>query len=171
MGAGVDSDAYAAVQKGYIAVSIRWYLEGYGEGYGEAVANLKLRHPRCAGLGKWVWDAHRLVDYLCTLPEVDRERIGIIGHSTGWGRWRCTPQPSMTVSPPWFPMSRASGCRSHNYEDFWYFGEDDREAGQGHGSTRTARTIAVVLPFLLVGGDTYDTAKSWYYINAAPKGL
>ena len=22
-------------------------------------------------------------------------------------------------------------------------------------------------PFLLIGGDVYDTAKSWYYINAA----
>ena len=82
-GGGNRAFARLAVQRGYIAVAIRWFGESYGESYIEAVANLKLRHPHCTGLGKWVWDAHRLLDYLYTLPEVDHQHIGIIGHSLG----------------------------------------------------------------------------------------
>ncbi|HET6896955.1 MAG TPA: dienelactone hydrolase family protein, partial [Vicinamibacteria bacterium] len=33
--------------------------------------------------GKYVWDARRALDYLETRPEVDRSRIGMIGHSLG----------------------------------------------------------------------------------------
>jgi hypothetical protein len=33
--------------------------------------------------GKYVWDARRALDYLETRPEVDRARIGMIGHSLG----------------------------------------------------------------------------------------
>ena len=33
--------------------------------------------------GKYVWDASRAIDYLVSRPEVDRARIGMIGHSLG----------------------------------------------------------------------------------------
>jgi dienelactone hydrolase len=33
--------------------------------------------------GKYVWDARRALDYLETRPEVDRARLGMIGHSLG----------------------------------------------------------------------------------------
>src|SRR6185503_10345775 len=33
--------------------------------------------------GKYVWDARRALDYLESRPEVDRSRIGMIGHSLG----------------------------------------------------------------------------------------
>ena len=33
--------------------------------------------------GKYVWDACRAIDYLVSRPEVDRARIGMIGHSLG----------------------------------------------------------------------------------------
>jgi dienelactone hydrolase len=33
--------------------------------------------------GKYVWDARRAIDYLQSRPEVDRSRIGMIGHSLG----------------------------------------------------------------------------------------
>ena len=33
--------------------------------------------------GKYVWDARRAIDYLVSRPEVDRARIGMIGHSLG----------------------------------------------------------------------------------------
>src|SRR6185503_10973496 len=77
----VRAYAQLAAQRGYLAVAIRWFGESYGERYDEAVANLALRHSTCTGLGKWVWDAQRLVDYLHTLPNVDKTRIAIMGHS------------------------------------------------------------------------------------------
>src|SRR6185295_3286282 len=33
--------------------------------------------------GKYVWDARRALDYLVSRPEVDRARIGMVGHSLG----------------------------------------------------------------------------------------
>ncbi len=42
--------------------------------------------------GKMIWDVMRGIDYLCTRPEVDRRRIGMIGHSMG-------------AAETWFSMS------------------------------------------------------------------
>ncbi len=165
LGMGVDSFAYMAVQKGYIAVAIRWFGESYGEGYAEAVANLKLRHPRCSGLGKWVWDAHRLVDYLFTLPMVDRNHIGIIGHSLG-GKMTLyaaafDPRITAVVS-----NELGIGLSFSNYDDYWYFGEFIDKVSRDTDQHELLGLIAP-RPFLLIGGDKFDTAKSWYYINAA----
>jgi formylglycine-generating enzyme required for sulfatase activity/pimeloyl-ACP methyl ester carboxylesterase len=165
MGMGVDSYAYLAVQKGYIAVAIRWFGESYGEWYSEAVANLKLRHPHCTGLGKWVWDAHRLLDYLYTLPEVDLDRIGIIGHSLGgkMALYAAAFEPRITAV---VSNELGIGLSFSNYDDYWYFGESIEKVDKGTDQHELIGLIAP-RPFLLIGGDTYDTAKSWYYINAA----
>lgn len=80
---GVRSFALLAVQQGCMAIAVRWFGESYGEGYAEAVANLAMRHPDSTGLGKWVWGARRLLDWMETQPEMDRARIGMIGHSLG----------------------------------------------------------------------------------------
>jgi formylglycine-generating enzyme required for sulfatase activity len=165
LGMGVDSFAYMAVQKGYIAVAIRWFGESYGEGYTEAVANLKLRHPDCSGLGKWVWDAHRLVDYLYTLPIVDRTHIGIIGHSLGgkMALYAAAFDPRITVVVSNEP---GIGLSFSNYDDYWYFGEVINHVAEGTDQHELLGLIAP-RPFLLIGGDKFDTAKSWYFINAA----
>lgn len=41
------------------------------------------KHPRWSFFGKMIWDVQRLVDWLETQPEVDRYRIGCMGHSHG----------------------------------------------------------------------------------------
>ena len=41
------------------------------------------RHPEWSAVGKAVWDAERAVDVLLSLPEADKDRIGVIGHSLG----------------------------------------------------------------------------------------
>jgi pimeloyl-ACP methyl ester carboxylesterase len=162
---GVDSFAYMAVQKGYIAVAIRWFGESYGEGYSEAVANLKLRNPRCSGLGKWVWDAHRLLDYLSQQPQVDTRRIGIIGHSLGakMAIYAAAFDPRITVV---VANEGGIGLSFSNYEDYWYFGDSILKVDK---STDQHELLALIAPrpFLLIGGDQYDTAESWHYINAA----
>jgi len=162
---GVDSFAYMAVQRGYIAVAIRWFGESYGEGYSEAVANLKLRNPRCSGLGKWVWDAHRLLDYLSQQPQVDARRIGIIGHSLGakMAMYAAAFDPRISAV---VANEGGIGLSFSNYEDYWYFGDSIQKVDK---STDQHELLALIAPrpFLLIGGDKYDTAESWHYINAA----
>lgn len=165
LGPTVDPYAYCAVQKGYIAVAIRWWGESYGEFWSEAVANLKLRHPNVTGLGKWVWDAHRLVDYLYSLPEVDRANIGIIGHSLGGKMSLYAPAFEDRITAV-VSNELGIGLTFSNYDDYWYLGDVIHRMEPG---TDQHELIALIAPrpFLLVGGDKYDTDKSWYYINAA----
>ena len=58
------------------------------------------------------------------------------------------------------------GFSYSNYTDYWYFGEF---LGDIDKSIDQHELMALVAPrpFLLLGGDEYDTDKSWYYINAA----
>jgi dienelactone hydrolase len=35
----------------------------------------------CGAIAMWAWGIHRMIDYLVTLPEIDRSRIAVTGHS------------------------------------------------------------------------------------------
>jgi dienelactone hydrolase len=50
--------------------------------YGDAIAFYR-KHKTWSVAGKMVWDKSRSIDYLCSLDEVDPQRIGAIGHSHG----------------------------------------------------------------------------------------
>ncbi len=52
------------------------------EGYEKYLAMRYLMHGSTLQ-ARYVWDLARAVDYLCTRPEVDIERIGALGHSLG----------------------------------------------------------------------------------------
>lgn len=43
------------------------------------------KHPRWSGTGKDLWDMGRALDVMESMPEIDRTRIGSIGHSQGGG--------------------------------------------------------------------------------------
>ena len=162
---GVNAYAYTAAQHGYLAVAVRWFGESYGESYSEAVATLALRHPGSTGLGKWVADARRVVDFIETLPDADASRIGIVGHSLG-GKMALyaaafEPRIRATVS-----SELGVGFTMSNYDDYWYLGDKLASAPAG---TDQHELIALIAPrpFLLIGGDEYDKQESWHYINAA----
>ena len=162
---GVRSFAFLMAQQGYIAVAIRWYGESYGEGYAEAVARLKIRHPELSGIGKWVWDAHRLVDYLYTLPEVDQKNIGIIGHSLGakMSLYAAAFEPRITAVAASEP---GIGVTFSNYEDYWY--HDQTILGmEKHTDHHELLGLIAPRPFMLIGGDSADNDRSWHYINSA----
>lgn len=40
-------------------------------------------NPQWSAIGKMIWDHRRALDYLSTLPYVDMQRIGVVGHSLG----------------------------------------------------------------------------------------
>lgn len=162
---GVNAFAYTAAQHGYIAVAVRWFGESYGESYSEAVANLALRHPGSTGLGKWVADARRVLDFISTLPDADPSRIGIMGHSLGgkMALYAAAFEGRITAVVSSEP---GIGFKFSNYDDYWYLGDKLATASPG---TDQHELIALVAPrpFLLIGGDEYDKSESWHYINAA----
>lgn len=162
---GVRSHAHLAVQLGYIAVAVRWFGESYGERYDEAVANLHLRHPGVTGMGKWVWDAQRLLDWLYTQPEVDRQHIGIIGQSLGgkMSLYAAAFEPRITAVVASEP---GIGLSFSNYEDYWYLGENIRQLPSG-SDHHELLALTAPRPFLLIGGQSSDKDESWHYINAA----
>jgi len=164
-GPGVRSFAYLAVQRGYMAVAIRWFGESYGESYAEAVANLAERHPGCTGLGKWVWDAQRLVDYLVAREDVDKGRIAMMGHSLGGKMtlYAAAMDPRIGVAVASEP---GMGFGYSNYEDYWYWGERLKAAPAGTDQHELVGLLAP-RPFLLIAGDSADGDKSMAYLDAA----
>lgn len=162
---GTRAYGHLAAQYGMAAVAIRWFGESYGENSSEVVANLKMRHPNTTGLGKWVWDAQRLLDYMATRPEFDMERVGMIGHSLGGKMtlYAAAMDERIRVAVSSEP---GIGLTFSNYDDFWYLGERIRKLEPGTDHHELLALIAP-RPFLLIGGDSADNDKSWYYINAA----
>ena len=165
---GVRSFAYLAVQRGYMAVAIRWFGESYGEGYAEAVANLAERHPGCTGLGKWVWDAQRLVDFLVARPDVDRERMAMIGHSLGGKMTLYAAALDKRIGVA-VASEPGMGFGYSNYEDYWYWGERLKEMPAGTDQHELLAMLAP-RPFLLIAGDSADGGKSMAYLDAV-RGL
>ncbi len=87
--AGGPDMAYARelVERGFIciapdAIGFGERIPEGGEPYDNAI-ELFRRHPQWSFFGKMNWDVARVIDYLETLPEVDSNRIGVIGHSHG----------------------------------------------------------------------------------------
>lgn len=159
---GTRSYGALAVQRGFAAIAIRWFGESYGEHYAEAVANMKTRHPKLTGLGKWVWDSQRLLDWIETRPEFDAKRIGMIGHSLG-GKMTLYATAFDARIRVAVSSEPGIGVSFSNYEDFWYLGESlDKQRDQ-----HELLALIAPRPFLLIGGDSSDSDKSWLYINAA----
>lgn len=154
-----------AAQLGFIAIAVRWFGENDSERYDEAVADLSRRHAGLTGLGKWVWDAKRLIDYVETMPGVDRNRIGMIGHSLGG---------KMTLYATAFdPRIRAAVASEpgiafgfSNYGDYWYWGNRLAQLPAGTDQHELLGLIAP-RPFLLIAGEDSDGDKSWPYLEAA----
>ncbi len=80
--AGIRGDpelkyALELAERGYIAI-----VPDYPS-FGEHKFDFKTKTAYASGSMKAIWDNIRAIDVLETLPEVDRERIGVIGHSLG----------------------------------------------------------------------------------------
>ena len=78
-GLGVKEMSYALelAQRGYVVI-----VPDYPS-FGEHKYDFAASHGYASGSMKAVWDNVRAVDLLESLPEVDSERIGVIGHSLG----------------------------------------------------------------------------------------
>jgi pimeloyl-ACP methyl ester carboxylesterase len=59
------------------------------------------------------------------------------------------------------------GLRFSNYDDYWYLSEEAVERPREPFDQHELLALIAPRPFLLIGGESADTDKSWHYINAA----
>ncbi|HUO25798.1 MAG TPA: alpha/beta fold hydrolase [Candidatus Aquilonibacter sp.] len=73
---------YTAVRRGYIGCFYAAHDPAFGGGVDDSDQYIDI-YPEydfyC--LARWAWSASRAVDYLVTLPEIDKNKIGLAGHS------------------------------------------------------------------------------------------
>jgi hypothetical protein len=152
-------------QRGMVAFCPRCFL-WQGEGsYTDRVAEFQRRHPGSLGMAKMLWDAQRAVDILQSLPEVDPQRIGAVGHSLGAKEAlylaAFDPRVQVTVS-----SEGGIGTRFSNWDAVWYLGPGIRTADFAR-EHHELLGLCAPRPFLLVGGDSADGDRSWPFIEAA----
>ncbi|PKO22703.1 MAG: hypothetical protein CVU38_08085 [Chloroflexi bacterium HGW-Chloroflexi-1] len=108
--------------------------------YRGCVANRLLVEGRTA-LGKELYELQRAVDYLCSLPEVDNNRIGAIGHSAGG---------FLSALLMYIDSRIKVGCASSGtFLVRWVYGQDYLKPINGFGSM-------LVVPGLTQWGDMDD---------------
>jgi pimeloyl-ACP methyl ester carboxylesterase len=73
---------YTAVRRGYIGCFYSAHDPLFGGGVDDSDSYIDI-YPEYdfSCLARWAWSASRAVDYLVTLPEVDKSKIGLSGHS------------------------------------------------------------------------------------------
>ena len=110
--------ALQLVRRGYITLSPECFIMK-GAGPQAQVEALAQGRPGWTGLGKMTFDASRCVDYLETLPQVDRARIGCIGHSLGAKEvlYAMAFEPRYKVG---VFNEGGIGLRMSNWTDPWY---------------------------------------------------
>ena len=152
-------------QRGFVAICPMNFLWVGPGNYREKVARFQKRHPGATGMAKMLWDAVRAVDVLASLPGVDANRLGAVGHSLGGKETlylaAFDERIKATVS-----SEGGIGIPFCNWHAPWYLGGAVRKEGFPR---RHHELLALVAPrpFLLLGGDSADGAHSWPYIAAA----
>lgn len=151
------------VQRGYVTLSPECYILKDG-GVNVQVAALQKRRPRWTGLGKMTFDASRCLDYLETLPEVERERMGCIGHSLGAKEvlYAMAFEPRYQVG---VFNEGGIGLRLSNWTDPWYL-TNKMKAHIPAMENHQVLALAAPRPFLVLGGDSADGDVSWPFIRA-----
>jgi hypothetical protein len=152
-------------ERGYVVLCPTCFIFEEGAGYTDHVKRMKERHPGWTGMARMTLDAIRAADYLESLPEVDREHIGCIGHSLGAKevlhaaafdeRYRVAVSSEGGI-----------GLQFSNWEAPWYLGERIRDPGF---AMEHHEVLSLVAPraFLLLGGDSADGERSRAFIDAA----
>lgn len=122
------------------------------------------RHPRWTGMGRLIRDTWIATDFLLAQPQVDAERVVIIGHSLG-GKMAfyngCLDRRIKAIVASDFGI----GFSFTNWQDPWYLGPQVQDPAM---PARHHELLAAACPtaFLLVAGQ-YDGPASWQYVNAA----
>jgi hypothetical protein len=114
-------------------------------------------------MAKMLFDAMRAVDVLESIKEVDKRKIGAVGHSLGakeaFYLVAFDDRIKVIVS-----NEGGIGINSSNWDDPWYLGNEIHNFPHEH---HELLGLCAPKPFLLIGGDSSDGKISIPFIEAA----
>ncbi len=153
------------VSRGYVAWCPRNYINTEGADWKGNAARVLAAHPHWTGMTRMVWDAVRAADFLESLPNVDRKRLGCLGHSLG-GKEVLYAMAFDERYRAGVSSEGGIGLSFSNWEAPWYLGPKIREPGF---TLDHQQLLALAAPraFLLLAGDSADGERSRAYIEAA----
>lgn len=169
--AGVDASVpelmhgVQLVKRGYVVICPRCFIFADGAGYAEWVKRMQQLHPTWTGMARMTWDGIRAADYLESLPQVDRERIGCLGHSLGAKEVLYAAAFDERFKVAVFSEG-GIGLAFSNWDAPWYLGPRIRQPGFAREHHELIALIAP-RPFLLLAGNSADNDKSAAFTEAA----
>lgn len=120
------------------------------------------RYPHWTGLGKMIWDGSRCIDFLQSLPLVQKNKIGVIGHSLGGKQALFLPAFDDRVVAA-VSCEGGIGLTFTNWFDPWYIG-DKKSLLKG---METHQVLSLIAPraFMLIAGESADGDKSYAFLK------
>ncbi len=152
-------------ERGYIVVCPRCFIFDDGADWKGNVARMQERHPDWLGSTRMTWDGIRAVDFLESLPEVDRERIGAIGHSLGAKEALYAAAFDERVKAA-VSCEGGVGLALSNWHDVWYLGPKIKDPGFARDHHELL-ALAAPRAVLVIGGGSADGDPSIPYLEAA----
>lgn len=152
------------VEQGYVVWCPRNYINTPGTNWAGNAALVLQKHPGWTGMTRMTWEAIRAADFMESLPQVDRTRIGCFGHSLG--------AKQVLYAMAFDERYRAGvfseggiGLTLSNWEAPWYLGDQIRKPAFRREHHELLACIAP-RPFLLLAGGSADDDRSATFIDA-----
>jgi dienelactone hydrolase len=152
------------VERGYIVWCPRNYINGEGADWAGNAKRVMNRHPNWTGMTQIIWDSIRAADFVQSLPQVDPDRIGCLGHSLG-GKQALFAAAFDDRYKACVASEPGIGLKFSNWDALWYFGPAMKNLGSWMDNHEVLALVAP-RPFLLLAGDSADSDKSLDYVNA-----
>jgi dienelactone hydrolase len=163
---GRETNHYALqlVRRGYVCIAPRNFLwEVDGQTWQQA-ADRVIADGWKTGMARMIFDAIRATDVLIERPEVDAKRIGTIGHSLG-GKEALYHAAFDDRIRAAISCEGGVGLTFSNWEADWYLGKQIQSPTFGRDNQEVMSLIAP-RALLVVGGEQFDGAQSWPFIEA-----
>lgn len=156
-------------KEGFVVFCPKNFLWQEAKDLQTAVKQFHARRPETRGMHKMLYDAQRATDILASLPEVDPQRIGAVGHSLGAKETLYLMAFDKRIRAGVFSEGGIA-LDSTNWEAPWYLGKAAREDSFPFDHHQLISLIAP-RPFLVLAGETgagaADGDRSWPCIAAA----
>jgi dienelactone hydrolase len=152
------------VRRGYVVLCPRCFIFDDGADYAGNVRKMQTRHPRWTGMARMTRDGMRAADFLQSLPNVDRRRIGCIGHSLGAKEAMYAAAFDERYQVAVFSEG-GIGLKFSNWDDIWYLGPGIK---QPNFELEHHQVMSLIAPraFLLLAGDSADNERSRAFVEA-----